>query len=66
MLRSVLFRPKRNMAHIVVSIEIAVTIIVRRKRSSNIECKNKGIEIENVNTAKIGSTTFLIYDETLS
>ena len=65
-LRSLRFSPKRIIEQIVETIEMAITIIVRRMLSSNIECKSNGIEIENANTAKIGSATFLKYDDSLS
>ena len=65
-LRSLWFRPKKYIEQMVVTIETAVTIIVRRMLSSNIECKSNGIEIDNANTAKIGSVTFLKYDDSLS
>ena len=65
-LRSSVFSPKRNIDPIVVVIETAITIIVSRMLSSNIECSNNGIEIDNANTAQNGSITFFRYNDNLS
>ena len=65
-LRSLRLSPKRIIEPGVVIMDMIDTIIARRMLSSNIECKSNGIEIENANTAKTGSVTFLKYDDSLS